>query len=480
MSIEQINKHIEELYQQWNSLQPLKPESNERLWKKLRLEWNYNSNHIEGNTLTYGQTELLLVYGQAEGNHSMRYYEEMKAHDIAIAKVRELAGDKERYLTEVDIRDLNLIILKEPFWKEAETPDGQLTRKLIVPGRYKTQTNHVRTQTGEIHEFALPEEVPPKMQELMKWLREQLVSDIKNETSDSSPIASLLAELHHSFIAIHPFDDGNGRIVRLLVNYVLLRFGYPPIVIQSKDRQNYISALQKADVGDMDALAICLGKNLISWLEIGIRAANGEDIREVGEIDKEVDLFIREEKTREFPYKIPMSREIILDLYEKFWSTLFETFERKFGQFDELFHSKQELTTIQEPISGYRIIDSNWREEIKDFIDGNMSLIACGEGRISAVILFGTYKGKCERPFSRGAELLIRMKEFECQTLIHGCSPDSRRSTNSVRFEDFLITWGTEIREKRYTQIWSEHEITEFVEEGKELFFSALKGELLK
>ena len=59
MSLEQINNRIEELYKQWLSLQPLKREDDERLWKKIRLEWNYNSNRIEGNTLTYSETELL-------------------------------------------------------------------------------------------------------------------------------------------------------------------------------------------------------------------------------------------------------------------------------------------------------------------------------------------------------------------------------------------------------------------------------------
>jgi len=162
MPLKQLNKHIEELYKQWLSLQPLNNKDNERLWKKIRLEWNYNSNRIEGNTLTYGETELLLIRGRVEGDHPMRDYEEMKAHDLAIEKVRELAKDKERGLIEADIRTLNLLVLKEPFWKEAETPDGQSTRKQIFPGQYKTQPNHVRTPTGEIFKFAIPEEVPGK------------------------------------------------------------------------------------------------------------------------------------------------------------------------------------------------------------------------------------------------------------------------------------------------------------------------------
>ena len=92
----------------------------ERLWKKLRLEWNYNSNHIEGNTLTYHETELLLIHGRTAGGHPLRDYEEMKAHNVAIDHTRRL-GNSEPILGEGDIRDLNKILLKEPFWQSAKT-----------------------------------------------------------------------------------------------------------------------------------------------------------------------------------------------------------------------------------------------------------------------------------------------------------------------------------------------------------------------
>src|ERR1700683_3437705 len=105
---------VDSLKAEGDALQPLSPENEARLWKKLRLLWNYHSNHIEGNTLTYGETELLLLHGQAIGNHDHRDYLEMKAHDLGIEHVRSLAADPDRLITESDIRDLNKIILKEP------------------------------------------------------------------------------------------------------------------------------------------------------------------------------------------------------------------------------------------------------------------------------------------------------------------------------------------------------------------------------
>lgn len=131
-------EQIERLQVEWKSLQPLRADLEKKLWEKLRLEWNYNSNHIEGNTLTYKETEMYLLRGQTSGVHVEREYVEMKGHDYAIEIVRELASGSAD-LTEADIRNLNQVILKESFYKDAITPDGRPARKQIVPGRYKVE-----------------------------------------------------------------------------------------------------------------------------------------------------------------------------------------------------------------------------------------------------------------------------------------------------------------------------------------------------
>ena len=271
---------------EWTALrQAMSDTDDERLWRKLRLEWNYNSNHIEGNTLTYHETELLLIHGRTAGGHPMRHYEEMKAHDVAINHVQHLAKE-ERILGEGDVRDLNRILLKEPFWHVAETPDGQPTRKRIVPGVYKTQPNHVRTATGELHRFAEPEETPALME---SW-----TSDFRRDLHRSAyPLPLFLAQSHWSFLRIHPFGDGNGRTARLLANYVLLRQGLPPVVIKSAERDRYIGALQNADVGRIVPLAHFLLENMLWSIQLAVRAARGESIRAVGDVDKEIAVFVR-------------------------------------------------------------------------------------------------------------------------------------------------------------------------------------------
>ena len=280
----------------------MKSADDERLWRKLRLEWNYNSNHIEGNTLTYHETELLLIHGRTAGGHPMRDYEEMKAHDVAIDYTRSLAGG-ERIIGESDIRQLNQVLLKEPFWSYAETPDGQPTQKRIIPGQYKTQPNHVRTATGELHRFAEPEETPPLMEE---WTRD-FWRDLER---NAYPLPLFLAESHWSFLRIHPFDDGNGRTARLLANYALFQNNLPPIVISSEDRDRYIGGLQNADVDRMLPLAQFMLENVLWSLELAIRAAKGESIHEPGDMDKEMDIFIQKRRG-----PAPNSSEVeVLDL----------------------------------------------------------------------------------------------------------------------------------------------------------------------
>ncbi|MDX2227418.1 MAG: Fic family protein, partial [Verrucomicrobiae bacterium] len=271
------------LKKEWDTLQPLKVEDDKRLLKKFRLEWNYNSNHIEGNTLTYGETELLLIFGETKGNHNIREYDEMQAHDVAIKHVYDLAREKSE-LREADVRNLNKIILKEPFWKETITPDGSPSRRQIFPGEYKQFPNSVRTATGEIFEYASPIDVPPKMQKLVEFIR--MISTNRQDLPGD------LAKMHHDFSLIHPFDDGNGRVARLLVNYVLLRHGFPPVIIKSKDKKNYLSVLHNADVGNLEPFREYMAREMIWSLETAIKAAKGESIDEPGDLEKEIDVFV--------------------------------------------------------------------------------------------------------------------------------------------------------------------------------------------
>ncbi len=352
---------LDRMVSEWNDRRrETRNEDDERLWSKLRMEWNYHSNHIEGNTLTYQETELLLLHDRTSGGHPLRDYEEMKAHNVAIEHTRRLAGD-DQVLTEGDVRDLNKILLKEPFWQTAITPAGQPTRKRIIPGQYKTQPNHVRTATGELYRFAEPEETPLLM---AQWIR-----DFRRDLArEAYPLPMFLAESHHGFLRIHPFDDGNGRTARLIANYVLLRNDLPPIVIKSVERDRYISGLQNADTGHILPLARFMLDNVIWSLDLGIRAAKGESIRESEDIDKEMELFIRSKKG---PAPNPSDVEVLDLAYFRFVSPIIEKLDglcERYGS--ELFNSYSGQhyvrTSERRKVSGGSVLDAKGWGSIKD------------------------------------------------------------------------------------------------------------------
>ena len=328
-----IFDYIDQLSATYHSLLPMSPENQRRWDKKVRLEFNYNSNHIEGNTLTYGDTQLLLLFDETHGSHPMRDYEEMKAHDVAFQKIKEWAADTETPLTEQDIKNLNQIILVQPFWKDAITPDGQPTRRQITVGNYKTQPNSVRLPNGELFEYTAPQEVPIKMQELMEWYRD--------EQTALHPV-TLAAMFHYKFVRIHPFDDGNGRVSRLLMNYVLLAHKLPPVVIKSSDKQNYLHALHLADTGQYEAFIRYIAEQVVSSLEMAIKAAKGESIEEPDDLDKEIALLARQLQHQE-TYKTPQQ---VLNVFLWAQQKLIAPCEAVLRKFDKLFQEKKKIKKV--------------------------------------------------------------------------------------------------------------------------------------
>ncbi|MFZ6012924.1 MAG: Fic family protein, partial [Bacteroidota bacterium] len=287
---------------------------------------------MEGNTLTYGETELLLMFGKVSGDHEVRELEEMQAHDAIVKLVREYAADKTRDLTESDIRQWNRTILVKPFWKEAITPDGQATRKLIEPGNYKSSPNSVRLSNGEIFHYASPEETPIKMRDLLDWYRNV------TEANKLHPV-EIAALLHYKFVRIHPFDDSNGRTARLLMNYVLLKNDYPPVIIKSADKKNYLFALNKADTGDENAFVEYISNQLVWSLEINIKAARGESIEAPDDIDKEISVWKKNLSVKLPP--LTKSNNVVIDLFRSTIQTFIQEFLTRAGQLDEIFLEKR-------------------------------------------------------------------------------------------------------------------------------------------
>lgn len=210
-----------------------------RLQNKFMLDFNYNSNHIEGNTLTYGQTEVLLLFGEVIGNAPLRDFEEMKAHNLCLNLMIDeaLSG---RPMTESFIRQLHKVMLRENYEVPVKSPSGVITSYTVHAGIYKTRPNSVKTPAGTMFYYASPEETPALMSDLVNWYNDAVASN------EYSPI-ELAAIFHYRYIRIHPFEDGNGRIARLMVNYILKQHDWPMMVVKTKNKASYLNALALAD-----------------------------------------------------------------------------------------------------------------------------------------------------------------------------------------------------------------------------------------
>jgi len=319
---------IDKLKADLDALLPLNKEAKTKLWEKFQLEWNYNSNHIEGNTLSYGDTKLLFRLGDEfrAQNNSLKDVQEMRAHDVAIEMLKQWANDKDRLITEVDIRALNETILVKPFWADAVALNGEKTRREIINGEYKKHPNHVQLKSGEIFKYAEPNEVPQKMQELLDWY------SIEIESNHPLVIAAFL---HYKFVCIHPFDDGNGRVSRLLMNYHLLREGFPPIIIKSKDKDNYLYALQQADAGNIDAFIKYVAEQLIWSLELQLKAAKGESIEEEEDLYKEIEVW---KKKALVGKKLKRTESIVQELLDTTIVSVFNKANPKIEKFKDIFN----------------------------------------------------------------------------------------------------------------------------------------------
>ncbi len=331
-----IENHMEyieqsiELKNKLDALRPLKKEDELRIMQKFRLDWNYHSNHLEGNTLTYGETKALILFGITAQGKPLKDHFEITGHDQAIKWILEVVN-QERPLTENFIRELHKLILKESYEVDAITPEGNSTKKKVNVGVYKQTPNHVKTKTGEIFRFATPEETPALMNDLVTWYRKEF------ETQDKNPIL-LAAEFHYRYIRIHPFDDGNGRTARILMNFILMQCNYPPVIIKTNDKENYFAALRQADAGSIEPFIEYIAKNLNHSLEIMIKGAKGESIEEPDDIDKEITLL--EQKLKGLTQSIKVKNKTnILDVFDHSVLKLIEKFIAKGKRFAKFYET---------------------------------------------------------------------------------------------------------------------------------------------
>lgn len=245
---EGIEKTLERIHQKKSELDKLRPipyYALKSIKESLMLEWTYNSNSIEGNTLTLQETKMVVEEGFTVKGKSLREHFEAINHQEAIEYIEKLAS-KDYDLTEKDILNIHDLVLNRI---EKDIAGRFRNSGVRISGANFTPPNALK--------------VSEHITELIEWANQ-----------DSLDIVIKSSIFHHRFVWIHPFFDGNGRTARLVFNLLLMRAGYPPAIILKNDRKKYYEALNQANQGDYSKLLLLVLQALERSLNIYLGSLN--------------------------------------------------------------------------------------------------------------------------------------------------------------------------------------------------------------
>ena len=322
---EKLNR-IDELQADIFAAGELSAEVKKRINYKFRLDWNYHSNSMEGNTLTKEETRSVMVGNITVGGKPYKDVAEMRGHDDVVQEILKI-GKGEVRLSEKRVKEIHRSIMYE------EDP-----KKRTEIGEWKSKDNYVLNYKGERFDFKPRSEVADEMHSLLNFLNAK-IDRLEVGKEDLHPLV-VAAKFHLRFVTTHPFYDGNGRTARLLTNLFLIAQGFPPIIIRTEEKEKYNRYL--ADIqaygGSPNLFDEFMADLLIRSQQMVLDAIAGKSIEDPDDIDKEIDLFKRGFEERTLPDVPRKSNEFIIELYYEHFSKLFELLEKKHRSISELFN----------------------------------------------------------------------------------------------------------------------------------------------
>lgn len=245
---EGLDKTLERIHEKKSELDKLRPFPTyalKSIKESMTLEWTYNSNSIEGNTLTLQETKMVIEEGFTIKGKSLREHFEAVNHQDAIEFIQSLVSEN-YVLKEIDILSVHHLVLK------------QIEKEFA--GRFRT--SGVRISGANF--------VPPNAMKVSELIKE-LIDWVNSSDLD---IIIKSAIFHHRFVWIHPFFDGNGRTVRLVFNLLLMKAGFPPAIILKIDRKKYYDALNQANNSDYSKLVLLVMQALERSVDIYLSSLN--------------------------------------------------------------------------------------------------------------------------------------------------------------------------------------------------------------
>ena len=248
---EEFQSTFDRLYQKRQELENSRPLPNialNKIRESLSLEWTYNSNSIEGNTLSLRETQMVIQEGITIKGKSLREHFETHNHDKAIDYLYSIV-DENYKLRSIDILSIH----------------GLVMRSIEEDFAGRIRNGGVRISGANF--------MPPNANKVSDYL-DELIEFINTNPLGLNDI-ELATIYHHKLVWIHPFFDGNGRTVRLSMNMLLMRCGFPPAIILKNDRKKYYEALNQANNGNYQKLTLLMCQALERTLNIYLAAMPG-------------------------------------------------------------------------------------------------------------------------------------------------------------------------------------------------------------
>ncbi|MCS6822856.1 MAG: Fic family protein [Cytophagaceae bacterium] len=253
---------FQRLYEKRGSIELKRPLPNSALQKikeNLSIEWTYNSNSIEGNTLSLQETRLILKEGITIKGKSLREHFEAHNHEKAIEYLYRIVRE-DYILRSIDILTLHELVMR--------SIDDDYAGRIRNGGVRISGANFIPPNASKVPE-----------------LLDELIAFVNNNPLGLNDIL-LATVFHHKFVWIHPFFDGNGRTVRLAMNLLLMRSGFPPAIILKNDRKKYYEALNHANQGKYEKLVLLMSQSLERTLNIylDVLSEDGAGYQEIASV----------------------------------------------------------------------------------------------------------------------------------------------------------------------------------------------------
>tara|TARA_R110001599_G_scaffold280408_1_gene481606 strand:+ start:2293 stop:3678 length:1386 start_codon:yes stop_codon:yes gene_type:complete len=331
----------------------------EELLKKInyrfRLDWNYYSNNMEGNTLTMRETRTIMVDIITINDKPIKDVMEMRGHDNAITEIMKI-GRGELNISESRIRELHKAIMHEENKQEA-----------LKIGVWKKVDNYVLNYQDERHDFLPHQEVPEAIHNLINWYSAEKEKIEAKKKDALHPVIHAL-EFHIRYLSIHPFYDGNGRTARILMNLMLIAHGYPPLIIKTEDKNTYYKYL--SDIQTYGGDSELYYEHMIGLLKRSLLlvsdAIDGKDISQPTDIDKKLELLEKELEAVDANQELQKSfgEEVLLEIFDTWFTTLAEKTIPAIQKFNKFFTDNEHAVRVYHHV--------NFSDETADVVLGKI------------------------------------------------------------------------------------------------------------